>query len=438
MQDFSIEMTAERIVDRRTREYFREVYSSYVNENYRSATVMLWSVVVADLVFKLEELQMAYEDPAAVEILDAVTRSQLANPTSPAWELDLLEEVKKRTLLLDVAEYQALAALQKQRHLSAHPILTGVRELFAPSREATRANIRAALEAVLTKPALMSRKILDSLLEDLERLRDQELERSELDKFIRGKYLAHMLPKVEDSVFRSLWNLTFLKTDQRCEDNRKVNRQALQTLFERRPDRCLELIEAEPRHYGDVSSEGTCALQLVGFLSTAPRVFRSLPEPAKVIVRAAAAPDADPSVQAAAWFLAPSLKDHIRALAEAVESKGLRLSAVAVRRLRGLAEADGAAAVAEVDRLAILLYGASHNYDTADQRFTALIEPRLERFSRDDMQLLLSSIDQNDQVWGRGLAQSEHRQVKAAAEKVLGKKFDFAKYANFDFSVSRK
>ncbi len=257
MQDFSIEMSAERIVDRRTREYFREVYSSYVNGNYRSATVMLWSVVVADLVFKLEELQMAYADPAAVAILDAVTQSQADNPTSPAWEIELLDEVKKRTLLLDVAEHQALVTLQKQRHLSAHPILTGVRELFSPSRETTRANIRSALEAVLTKPSLMSRKILDSMLEDLERLRDQELARAEVDKLIKGKYLAHMLAKVEDSVFKSMWSLVFLKTDKRCEDNRKINRQALQSLFAHRPDQCLALIEAEPRHYGDVSNEGT-------------------------------------------------------------------------------------------------------------------------------------------------------------------------------------
>ena len=50
----------------------------------------------------------------------------------------------------------------------------------------------------------------------------------------------------------------------------------------------------------------------------------------------------------------------------------------------------------------------------------------------------MSRVDKNDQVWGRGLAQTEHRLVKAAAEKLLGKDFDFTKYTNFNFSVTRK
>jgi hypothetical protein len=435
MQDFSIEMAAERIVDRRSREYFREVYSSYVNTNYRSATVMLWSVVVADLVFKLEELETMYGDPAAVAILAAVTKTQTNNPNSPVWELELLEEVKKRTSLLEIAEHESLVALQRQRHLSAHPILTGVRELSSPSREMARANIRSALEAVLTKPSLMSRKILDSMLEDLERLRDQGLERPDLERFITGKYLAHMLPKVEDSVFRSLWNLAFMKTDQRCEDNRKINRTALQTIFARRPDHFLSLIEADGRHYGEVSHEGTCGIQLIAFLATAPRVFKSLPDPAKVIIEAVAGTSRE--LGAIAWFLAPSPEEHLRSLSDAVQTEKVQIPSRAVRRLRDWAEDEGAAAVTEADRLSVLVYGASRNYSDADQRFAALIKPRLEHFSKDDMLLLLSRIDANEQVWGRGRGQEEHKLVKAAAEKLLGKKFDFDKFSNFVLSITR-
>jgi hypothetical protein len=48
MIDFSIELAAERIVDYRTRKYFSEVFGTYSAGYYRSAVVMLWSIVVAD------------------------------------------------------------------------------------------------------------------------------------------------------------------------------------------------------------------------------------------------------------------------------------------------------------------------------------------------------------------------------------------------------
>lgn len=39
------------------KEYFKEVVSSYINGNYRSATVMLYSVAICDILFKLQELK---------------------------------------------------------------------------------------------------------------------------------------------------------------------------------------------------------------------------------------------------------------------------------------------------------------------------------------------------------------------------------------------
>ena len=48
---------AQKIYSPKSREYFKEVISSYVNGNYRSAIVMLYSVCICDLLFKLQELK---------------------------------------------------------------------------------------------------------------------------------------------------------------------------------------------------------------------------------------------------------------------------------------------------------------------------------------------------------------------------------------------
>lgn len=65
LDEYSIEQRAAQIFDARTKEYFAEVLSCYVAGNYRSAVVMLWSVAVCDLLFKLQNLVDLYADAKA-------------------------------------------------------------------------------------------------------------------------------------------------------------------------------------------------------------------------------------------------------------------------------------------------------------------------------------------------------------------------------------
>lgn len=84
MLEFSLENLSEKIHSGKTKDYFQEVLSSYHNGNYRSAVVMLWSVAVWDIVYKLEYLVDLYQDKQAKSILDCITKSQKDNPKSPS------------------------------------------------------------------------------------------------------------------------------------------------------------------------------------------------------------------------------------------------------------------------------------------------------------------------------------------------------------------
>jgi hypothetical protein len=123
MLEFSLENLSEKIHYGQTKDYFQEVLSSYHNGNYRSAVVMLWSVAVCDIVYKLQYLVDLYEDAVAKSILDELTTLQNHDSKSSSWELKLIEHTHEHTNLLDNSEYENLRYLQKQRHLSAHPIL---------------------------------------------------------------------------------------------------------------------------------------------------------------------------------------------------------------------------------------------------------------------------------------------------------------------------
>ena len=54
LDEYSIEQRASQIFDARSREFFSEVLSCYTAGKYRSAVVMLWSVVVCNLLFKIQ------------------------------------------------------------------------------------------------------------------------------------------------------------------------------------------------------------------------------------------------------------------------------------------------------------------------------------------------------------------------------------------------
>ena len=52
-----------------TRNYFREVVSSYENGNYRSAIVVLYTICLSDLLYKLKEVADVDEDEKAKSII---------------------------------------------------------------------------------------------------------------------------------------------------------------------------------------------------------------------------------------------------------------------------------------------------------------------------------------------------------------------------------
>ena len=86
---------ADEIYFPKTREYFKEVISSYSNGNYRSATVMLYSVAICDILLKLKELKDMYNDSTASSILNEIESTQKESASKSSWEKELLEKINQ-------------------------------------------------------------------------------------------------------------------------------------------------------------------------------------------------------------------------------------------------------------------------------------------------------------------------------------------------------
>jgi hypothetical protein len=211
MKDYSLENSIEQINSERTKKYFREVSSSYFNGNYRASVVTLYSVVINDILIKLEVLDEIYSDSTAKDILNEIRTFQQAHPNNPDWEKDIIEKVKTRTSLIDNVDYAHIQALKNDRHLCAHPVVDKDDKLYTPNKETAASHIRNMLESLFLKPPILSKKILATILIDIADKKELLINDESLDKYIKAKYLNNLNPTVEVTIFRDLWKFIYRK-----------------------------------------------------------------------------------------------------------------------------------------------------------------------------------------------------------------------------------
>lgn len=399
IDEYSIEARAARIYDARTSEYFAEVRGGYEAGNYRSAVVMLWSVAVCDLVFKLESLKDLYSDKAADDILTEISKMQEEADRSSAWEKRLVDLVFERTNLLDAADYENLSHLQRQRHLSAHPVINSGSELHRPNRETARALIRNTLDGVLTKAPILSKKVFEQLAADLEENAEVFVDDQMLKTFLAGKYFSKFTPQVGNDVFRSLWRIVFGVDNEQCAKNRDINFRALRILFSTDPGRFVAVLSSAAEYFSKLAKDPDAMPYLVWMLAEAPKLYAPIADPSKVLIGAAL--DANPDLRFLGWFRAETMEAHARSIEEWIAEE--RFASVAADTWEMLRDAaDSQEWTRRVVGLAISHYAGSANYDTADRRFATAIAPLLEDFSYQECIILIEKIQGNDQTHGRG------------------------------------
>ena len=427
LDEYSIEQRATQIFDARSREYFSEVLSCYTAGNFRSAVVMLWSVVVCDLLFKLQHLVDLYGDDKAKSILEEIGKLQEDNERSPVWESKLVESVAEQTQLLDIAERENLLHLQRQRHLAAHPVVNANFQLHRPNRDTARALIRIALDGLLTKAPILSKQIVGDLVEDLEQASGILIDDKKLKAYLESKYFSRFNPEVEKAVFKALWKFVFRLTDEKCEQNRAINYSALTLLYGRNPAQFQAQIEADRDYFSTIATGGAPIVCLTHFLSREAQLYGLLADHAKAAIQHAA--ESDISARCLAWFTAGNLQEHAERLGEWITGKDYpQIGRETWDDIEEISDSPEWAKM--VIRLANKYYVSSGSYNSADRRFTEVIKPLLGRYEIDDCVDLIEGIQGNDQTWSRGRAGDDHRSLRDRV-LALDPTFDFSAYKVF-------
>ena len=422
---YSIETLIEKIHNPKTKDYFKEVSLTYHTEAYRSCIVTLYSVVICDLVFKLDELRDIYNDEAAKKILIEISDSQAKNPKNPDWETDLLKLIASRTSLLEQFEIEAIWQLQTYRHLSAHPVLTNASILFTPNRETATAQVKNMLEFVLTKPAFFSKKLASNIIEDVGQNKDRLMLPADLKRYLEARYFKNARPELYHNLFKLLWKFAFKLDNEDCNKNRSINIQTLEIIYDRNRNGIEELIRSESAAYGFINNEEIIEA-LMTFLFKFPKIYPCLNEEQLVLIDGEL--ERTREYKFMAWFKYEDFDEYLASIKELIQAE-LAPSFENFKRIMDLAGQLGVRV--QILNLGIQIFGKSPSYDAADQRFLTFVEPFLHDMDIHLLTKIVEKINTNGQICLRRKARADNAKIREAMVGI-NPQFDFSRYPNFD------
>lgn len=425
--DFSIESAAERIQNSKTKEYFQEVVSSYTIGNYRSAVVMLYSVVIADLMYKMQDLEELYNDEKADTILTEIKTMQERNETSPEWEKQLVDMIKERLNLLSPIAYNHIVSLRNERNWSAHPVIENGYELHRPSREVARAHIRNMLEDVLIKPALLSKNIIGEIIKDVSE-RYKFFSNNELfEKYLTEKYFKYLPEAVKLELFKTLWKFIFCLNDKECEKNRDNNFAVVMFLYKHNAPIIFEYIKKDNQKVSKIIS-GIPMKYLYSFLCISPEIYNLLSKEAKTLLAVPYEKREFPYIIVAV-FINNNFDEHVKLL-DGLLKDTITVDADMVSAFHYLyLYAINYGKEKELINLLINLFSKSDTFDMSTKCYQYFISPYINKFGKEETEHFLSAFESNGQIYVNWNF-NRNAIIKSLCEKTFTKEEIAEKYPN--------
>ena len=420
-----LEEIKNNIYDARTREYFKEIESSVYDGNYRSAVVMLYSVVIADLLYKLEELSDVYQETVPTEILANIQKVQNDNRSSSEWEMQLVNDIYKKTKLIDTSTLAEIEYLKKMRNLSAHPAFTENNELILPNRETVVGLIKGISSQVLTKPPVFAGKVTELILDDLV---DKELffvDEDDLEKYIINKYFKRITESMKLKIFKDFWKLTFCLDNNDCNAHRNINYRFLKIVIKNTKLKCLDYIRNNESYFNQLTNNADINEYLIRLLYYYPELYDLLDEPSKTNLEIAYS--SKKYLNLISYFKYDNIEEFINSI------KSLQLIDVNyIKKFEEYVNKQNKQTKL-IDKYIDIVKGAC-SYNEADRLFSNIILPNIENMNKKQIEELIKTINENDQINGRFRALNDNDIIIHKKAEELGEEFNYDKYPNFKFS----
>ncbi|WP_433775551.1 hypothetical protein [Bacillus wiedmannii] len=405
VREETIQELTNKIHHQKTKEYFKEVLDTFGNGNYRSSVVMLCTVVICDLVFKLKDLEEIHGDAKAKKILDDLHVKKEANPVSSDWENHLIEKSFIEAKLLENDVYTHIKTLKTYRNLCAHPVLNSMDILYRPNKEQAESFIRNMLEGLLTKHPLFTKNIFVPFMEEIERIQHDLPTQERLETYLESKFFVHFSKELTEFIFRNLWKLVFKNDGDKEKANRKINYRVLLTIYNKYSTILFDYIKKNPDYFSEFLDTEIILSKLFNFLAQYPEIYPLFKNHKQEILNKRA-------TEKTRWFirsifLSDSLKNHFKAIDSEIHGRGdfynqpyahlYYLKRDDVEILNELARKESA--ISEFYDFMINHYYHSGSYNNADYTFEICIKPFFEEFNKEQFETLLQEVNNNPQCY---------------------------------------
>lgn len=419
MSEFVIEYELEKVKSNLTKEYLKEVISSYNSGNYRSTIVVLYSVVIFDLLEKMKILSEIYNDEKATKILDELKVRESNNDSYSSREKFLMEEVKTSTVLLNDIEYGKLLQLRENRNWCAHPVHNQDYKLINPSREEARAFIRISFESVFQKEALLSKELLSDILRTSADYYDK-MHIDGLERYLNDKFYSKMNDGVKNKIFTSLWKIVFVTNNDQCNKTRHSSYYALLYLINTDPNKFYDIVKKDnlrysnieipnaeikfEYYYANIANSPTEAL--IYMLSEHPKFYTNMTDAAKAIINSLVTKNI--TYTTISYYMSESIESHLEKLIALRDSLYVEKNGYCNTHMYDIFSYDDIMSLYNValerdcekvvKEFMINLFVKSPSYATTDSLWKFIFS-NIRIFTEDELEMLLDGMNKNSQIY---------------------------------------
>ncbi len=156
---------SQRVLNRHSKEYFKEAVVSYRAGAYRSALIATWISVCIDIIEKIKELSVSGEG-AAKAIEEKLSAIDPKDPNAMLnFERQILDFACDELELISVIEKSHLEKLKDDRNICAHPNFSQDGSQFTPPAELALAYMVQAANYLLTQIPVKGKVVVNRLFE---------------------------------------------------------------------------------------------------------------------------------------------------------------------------------------------------------------------------------------------------------------------------------
>lgn len=374
--------------DRETRRLIGEAITAYRGGALRSAIMSTWIAVAYDIIAKARELAGQGEagPRAFVAELDAAIAAKDKRKLQ-AIESELLDKANSDLQLLAPHEYAALARLQEDRHLCAHPAFVVEDELFQPSPELVRAHIVHALQHLLIHAPLQGKSAIARFDADLLGPAFPTTP-EDIGAFLRARYLDRAKDVLVVNLIKAIMAAPFGAERPKYAAKVRTLAVVLREIAKSKTviyDGMMPVfVTAKIGHIPD-----DVLLSICPFLESDPRIWDWMSEPDRTRIR-----------RLLETGDVETLKTHAAFDAFAIAP----MSEVLLDRFKGFDATTKISIISEHPRselipAGITLYEEAGSFRSAEQLGQSVILPLSPFFTADDLQAVLAAAADNGQIW---------------------------------------